>query len=147
MVWDSDAGSRLSGLVRASLAGLWISIPGAIGLWLGLQWMKPALKAAATLSRDNDYWRETWMPMLLFCFYGLALGGAVTWRVTSTSSLGGIGTWLAAGSNVLLVVLAGILLSAWCLFSGNVPSTCWIGMGLLGGSAVAGIYLLGLWND
>lgn len=147
VVWDSQAGTRLTGLIRAFCGGLWVSAPGAVGLWFGLRLMKPALKAAAVLSGEADYWRKTWIPMLLFCLYGLILGGAIAWRVTSAASLGGAATWLVGGAHVLLVVLTGILVSTSGLFAGNVPSTCWIGIGLLAGSAVAGIYLLGLWND
>lgn len=147
VVWEANESTRLGDVVRAVCAGLWVSIPGAVGLCLGLNLMKRSLLAAEMLSKDNDCWRETWIPMLLFCFYGGLLGAGIAWRVTSAVSLGGLAIWLAAGANLVLVLLAGICVSTWFVFSGSVPSTCWIGLGLLAGAAIVGVHAVNAWND
>jgi hypothetical protein len=147
VIWEADASTRISSAARAVVAGLWVSIPGAVGLCFGLSLMKRALLAAAVLSKDNDYWRETWLPFLLFCFYGALLGAGVAWRVTSTVSLGRVAAWLATGANLALVVLIAACASSWAIFPGNVPSTCWIGLILLAGAALAGVHALNAWTD
>jgi hypothetical protein len=147
VVWEADASARLGGVARAIRAGLWFSVPGAFGLCFGLKLMKRALLAAEVLSKDNDFWRETWLPFLLFCFYGAALGAGIAWRATSSVSLGGLATWLSTGANIALVVLVGACASSWVIFPNTVPSTCWIGLTLLGLSAIGGVYALNAWND
>jgi hypothetical protein len=147
VVWEAQTGSRFAGLGRGLCSALWVSIPGAAGLWCGLALMKPTLEAAAALSSDSGFWRETGLSLLLFCFYGVVLGGATAWRVTSTASLAGLATWLAAGGNVLLVALTGVIVSRFCFTPGDVPWTCWFGLGGLTGSAFLGIWLFNAWND
>ncbi|HPD29644.1 MAG TPA: hypothetical protein PLL20_06595 [Phycisphaerae bacterium] len=147
VVWEANGSTKVGDVARAVYAGLWVSVPGAVGLCLGLNLIKRALLAAEVLSKDNDYWRETWIPMLLFCFYGGLLGAGIAWRVTSAVSLGGPAIWLAAGASLILVLLAGIGASTWFVFPGNVPSTCWIGLGLLVGAAVVGVHAVNAWND
>lgn len=147
VVWEADASTRIASTGRAIVAGLWFAIPGAVGLCFGLGLMRRALLAAEVLSKDNDYWRETWLPFLLFCFYGMVLGAGIAWRVTSTVSLGGAATWLATGANIAMVLLVGVCASSWAVFPDAVPSTCWIALGLLSGAALAGVYFLSIWND
>jgi hypothetical protein len=147
VVWEADAPTRIGSAARAIVAGLWVSIPGAVGLCFGLSLMRRALLAAEVLSKDNDFWRETWLPFLLFCFYGAILGAGIAWRVTSTVSLGGLAVWLATGANIALVVLVGACASLLVVFTGAVPSTCWIGLALVAGAAVAGVHALNAWND
>lgn len=147
VVWQTDAGARLGGLVRGLGAGLWFSIPGAVGLWLGLTLMRRSLVASASLTGDSDFWREIWWSLLLFCFYGAVLGGGIAWRVSSAASLGGLATWLAAGANLTLVLLVGAFASRCVLFSGPVPSTCWMGLALLAAAALAGVRFFNAWSD
>jgi hypothetical protein len=147
VVWKAQAGPRFAGLGRAFRCGLWVSIPGAIGLCFGLDLMKPALKAAAALSDDTGFWREMGWSLLLFGLYGAVLGAAIAWRVTSASGVGGVGAWVVAGGNLILVGLTAIVASQAVIFAGNVPFTCWTGLGLLAVGAVVGVYLTSLWYD
>lgn len=147
VVWKTDTSARFGYAAKAVCSGLWISIPGAAGLYLGLSLMKRVLLAAEALSKDNEYWRETWLPLLLFCFYGAILGAGITWRITSTVSLDELTAWLAAGTNIVLLLLVGVCSASLVTFENAVPFTCWTALALLGGAAVAGVYAVNAWND